>query len=355
MVLGLAVLAKGPVAVVLTGLTLLIFAALRRDPVTPRLRLRPLQGLLITASVSLPWYAAELLVEGQPFWDSFFGYHNLQRFTSVVNDHLQPWWFFGPVMLVAALPFTPLLLIGLAQGLRGRPEPSDSLQQFSSSWLLAVLLLFTTAATKLPSYWLPATPAAALLIALIAARPGWPVRAAWLSTAALTLLLAAGFWSSPLWVPLISDPEMPTLAPDLLASGFVLRAAGWFTVAGLIGVLLHRRDALVALLAMQGALVLFHITALVPIAELADQLRQRPVRQAADQMNLSRREREPLAMVGAMKPSLHFYTGRVILFEGRSEGAPVNLADRLSRRAPARLAGASSGFTAGFRHPASGD
>ena len=47
-VLGLAVLAKGPVAVVLTGLTLLIFAALRRDPVTPWLRLRPLQGLLIS-------------------------------------------------------------------------------------------------------------------------------------------------------------------------------------------------------------------------------------------------------------------------------------------------------------------
>ena len=94
-VLGLAVLAKGPVAVVLTGLTLLIFAVLRRDLVTPWQRLRPLQGLLITASVSLPWYAAELLVEGQPFWDSFFGYHNLQRFTSVVNDHLQPWWFFG--------------------------------------------------------------------------------------------------------------------------------------------------------------------------------------------------------------------------------------------------------------------
>ena len=47
-------------------------------------------------------------------------------------------------------------------------------------------------------------------------------------------------------------------------------------------------------------------------------------------MSQSRKEREPLAMVGAMKPSLHFYTGRVILFEGRSDGALVNLADRLS-------------------------
>merc|ERR1712185_487988 len=234
-VLGLAVLAKGPVAVVLTGLTLLIFAALRRDPVTPWQRLRPLQGLLITASVGLPWYAVELLVEGQPFWDSFFGYHNLQRFTSVVNDHLQPWWFFGPVMLVAAMPFSPLLLLGLARIPRQRTSPDKSLHQFAGCWLLAVLLLFTTAATKLPSYWLPATPAAALLICFALGRRDRWLALAWASSLALLALLAVGFWCAPLWVPLINDPEMPTLATDLLASGLVWRAAGWFTLAVLLG------------------------------------------------------------------------------------------------------------------------
>ena len=69
-----------------------MFGALRRDLVQLWRRL-PAAGLLVTALISLPWYALELLVEGQPFWDSFFGYHNFQRFTSVVNDHLQPWWF----------------------------------------------------------------------------------------------------------------------------------------------------------------------------------------------------------------------------------------------------------------------
>ena len=34
-------------------------------------------------------------------------------------------------------------------------------------------------------------------------------------------------------------------------------------------------------------------------------------------------------MVGAMKPSIHFYTNQVIIFEGRSENALVNVADRL--------------------------
>merc|ERR1712167_508177 len=34
-------------------------------------------------------------------------------------------------------------------------------------------------------------------------------------------------------------------------------------------------------------------------------------------------------MVGAMKPSLHFYTNKIIVFEGRSKSAFVNISDRL--------------------------
>ena len=329
-VLGLAVLAKGPVAVVLSGLTLLAFGLLRHELGLLWTRLRPLPGLLITALISLPWYAAELLVEGQPFWDSFFGYHNLQRFTSVVNNHLQPWWYFLPLMLIAALPFTAFLLLGLAQIRRAGSNPQQSLQQFAACWLVAVLLLFTTAATKLPSYWLPATPAAALLIALSVRRRSPGVAIASGVTVGLIALLSLGFWLSGQWIPLIEDPEMPTLVNDLLASGLVLRAAGWFSVAGLLGVLLLRRSPIQRVIAMQLPLVLFHLTALIPIAELADQLRQRPVRDVAEQMLQQRRPDEALAMVGVMKPSLHFYTSTVILFEGRSDGALVNLADRLT-------------------------
>ena len=328
-VLGFAVLAKGPVAVVLSGITLLAFGLLCRELGLLWTRLRPLPGLFITAAISLPWYAAELLVEGQPFWDSFFGYHNLQRFTSVVNNHLQPWWYFIPLMLIAALPFTPLLLLGLMQCRSGGSIPKHSLQQFAACWLFAVLLLFTTAATKLPSYWLPATPAAALLIALSVRRRSRGVTIASAGTVLLIGGLSLGFWMSGQWIPLIDDPEMPTLAADLSSSGLVLRAAGWFTVAALVGGLMLRWSPVQRLVAMQLPLVLFHVTALVPIAELADRLRQRPVRDVAAQIIDQQRPDEPVAMVGVMKPSLHFYTNQVVLFEGRSDGALVNLADRL--------------------------
>ena len=331
-VLGFAVLVKGPVAVVLSGLALLLFSALRRDLQTPWRRLRPLPGLLITALISLPWYALELWVEGQAFWDSFFGYHNLQRFTSVVNDHLQPWWFFGPVMVVAALPFTPFLILGLARVPRWRVPPEHSLQQFAACWLVAVLLLFTAAATKLPSYWLPATPAAALLMALATTRRDRWQLWAWAASTGLVACLAIIFWLSPVWVGWIRDPEMPSLAPDLLGSGLVWRAALWFSFAAVLSsvVLIQRKSAAIGLLTMQIPLLLFHVSALIPIAELADQLRQVPVRQVAEQMEKQHLPGEPFAMVGAMKPSLHFHTGKVIVFEGRSDRALVNLADRLA-------------------------
>jgi len=346
-VLGLAVLTKGPVAVLLLGLTLLLFGWSQGDLAGLWRRLRPLPGLAISALVALPWYGAALLVQGEPFWRSFFGYHNLQRFTRVVNNHQAPWWFFLVVLVVASLPASPLLLLGLARGL-GRLQlawrpcapvaPQRSLRRFAACWLLAVLLFFTVAATKLPSYWLPATPAAALLVALAAQdqldRAG---RWAWRLTLALTAVLAGGFLAAALWVPLIHDPEMPTLAVELLAGRVLPLGGGLYALALLLGLLLTRRGPR-TLLTLQLPLVAFVPLVLLPVWNLGDRLRGLPVRQMAALVNRQARPGESLAMVGILKPSLHYYTRRVVTYEGASAFGPINLADRLSteRRAGQR-------------------
>jgi len=363
LLLGLAVLTKGPVALVLVGLTLALFAWWQGEPKLLMRLWRPLPGLVITAAVALPWYGAELLVEGEPFWQSFFGYHNLQRFTSVVNHHLQPWWFFGPMLVVASLPFTPLLLVGLAQALaRGRRQPARaSLGPFAACWLLVVFGFFTLAATKLPSYWLPATPAAGVLIALAAqdlvawrdpARPGaclWRGRLVGLTTLALTAVLCGGLLFSAHWIPLIQDPEMPTLPAEMLASGLVVRAGLCFGLALAVALALawsRWRPAWLA--AMQLPLVLFGVAALEPLIGLGDRVRQLPVRQIAAEVVRLRRPGEPLAMVGTLKPSLHYYTRQVVIFEGLRGYGLVNLADRLQRewRQGQRPSAAIAGSTA---------
>jgi 4-amino-4-deoxy-L-arabinose transferase-like glycosyltransferase len=341
LVLALAVLTKGPVAVVLFALCLGLFAWLQADRQALAARLRPRAGLTVTVLLALPWYGLALVREGAPFWNSFFGYHNLQRFTSVVNHHLQPWWYFLPVLLVAALPLTPLLLVGLTRAigplrpalLPARPQPaSASLGRFAACWLVAVLLFFTAAATKLPSYWLPAIPAAAVLIAL-AARLERGDRAGGVAcslTLLLTLLLGLVFLAAPAWVPLIQDPELPTLPAELLASGRLPVAAVCFLLAGLLGLVSSVRGRRgVWLLALQWPLVAFVPLALLPSWSLGDRLRGAPVRQMAEASRLALRPGESLAMVGILKPSLHYYSRRVVIYEGNEPRGLVNLADRL--------------------------
>ena len=443
LLLGLAVLCKGPVAVVLSGLTLLLFNALQGEGQALWRRLRLRDGLGLTALVSLPWYLLALLRDGQPFWDSFFGYHNLQRFSTVVNQHLQPWWFFLPLLLLAAVPVSPLLLLALVRAIgplqipvvlaavregsredpaagelssaqatpqtsapteraagqaadraagRGRRRPlaaarhwpgriraarlgldrwsaEQSLARFAACWLLAVLLFFTAAATKLPSYWLPATPAAALLVALIAqvpwgeqpsgrrqrqraaaaspAAPSEPAptavappgprpdpvdraaRIAWGLSLLLAVAVALALALGPLWLTLIQDPELPTLRAELLASGLLSRGCWFWGLAVVLGWLARARPAPLRLLALQLPLIVMVPAVLLPAWTLGDRLRSLPVRQMAAAVQQQAAADEPVAMIGILKPSLHFYSHKVVIYEHGGPDGLVNLADRL--------------------------
>ena len=71
--LGLAVLTKGPVALVLMGFALGLFGLQQRNFGQLLQRVKPIQGLSLTALITLPWYLVELIVEGNPVWDRFFG------------------------------------------------------------------------------------------------------------------------------------------------------------------------------------------------------------------------------------------------------------------------------------------
>jgi 4-amino-4-deoxy-L-arabinose transferase-like glycosyltransferase len=343
--LALAVLAKGPVAIVLFFLTFGLFWLLGADADRLRRRLRPLMGLTLTLVLAAPWFALALLREGKPYWDSFFGYHNLQRFSRVVNNHHQGPWYFFVVLVLASLPFTPLLLLSLRRVLVEARTPLAgplSLGRFASAWFLAVLLFFSLSATKLPSYWLVATPAAALLVALapsIARQPGFGVgqepqsqgglRWAMAASAALLVLVSAALALAPQWLPLINDPTLPGLAAAVghrpwLNLGAAITLAAALLLSGLAS---NRPTA--RLLQSQAALLLLVPLVLLPVWQIGDQLRGAPIRQLAAVARAERSASEPLAMVGLIKPSLHFYSQSTVLFEGRSPHALVNLADRL--------------------------
>ena len=165
--LGLAALAKGPVALLLAAAIVGLFAAVRRDY---KLLWRTLwvPGIVIFLMVTLPWYIA-VQVKNPDFFHIFIVEHNLARFGTNLYHHKQPFWYFIPVTLLALVPWAVLACVSLARDIRRwRADQGNSAHDLSSFllvWLLVPVIFFSASESKLPGYILPAVPAGALLVA----------------------------------------------------------------------------------------------------------------------------------------------------------------------------------------------
>jgi 4-amino-4-deoxy-L-arabinose transferase-like glycosyltransferase len=212
--LGLAVLAKGPVAVVLAAPVAVAWRSFR-----DLLRVRAMVPFLL---VALPWYVLCYLRNGAPFLNEFFWVHNFQRFTTASLQHPQPWWYFIPVLALLLLPWTvlaPLAAIGA--------KPLDRRRLYLLLWTLWPLVFFSISINKLPGYILPLLPALAALVALGLSemRNGAP----WLAITAL--LLVAYPIAAPLLAVAIgsglSRAPRPAFQPVWLAP-VAVAALVWF-------------------------------------------------------------------------------------------------------------------------------
>ena len=197
---GLAVLAKGPVGVVLPTAVIGLFLLWNR-----RLRIminvRFLLCFQAFCLVALPWYILVGMETRGDFLRGFFLQHNLRRALNTMESHggsalyyplvliagFVPWSMFLPMAFwyggwsIIAKPwsrFTGAWSRAVDQGWRiedagSRIENSDSSLDPQSSiigyrflfcWIGVYLLFFTVAATKLPNYILPIAVPTALLI-----------------------------------------------------------------------------------------------------------------------------------------------------------------------------------------------
>jgi 4-amino-4-deoxy-L-arabinose transferase-like glycosyltransferase len=166
--MGLAVLAKGPVAPFLAGVVIVLFAAAARNA---RIVLRTLwiPGVLLFFLVALPWYVA--IQSRQPeFFHVFILEHNLARFGSNLYQHEQPFWYFLPVALLALVPWSVFVIASFYEIARAwwpertrLFESGDALNFFLFLWLVVPILFFSLSHSKLPGYILPAVAAGPLL------------------------------------------------------------------------------------------------------------------------------------------------------------------------------------------------
>jgi len=184
---GLGFLTKGPISEVLLFPPLVAFAWLTQST----LRIGWRQCLLFAAiviGVNLPWYIA-IYVKQPEFLKHFFWEHNIMRFVKPF-DHLEPVWYYVPILLLGFLPGVVFLVPYLVGMLRGHKEAMEARSPAGGFWLLAGLwcvAFFSFSGSKLPTYILPAFPPLCLALGEFIARTKWDTRT---STRAVMLAFA---------------------------------------------------------------------------------------------------------------------------------------------------------------------
>jgi 4-amino-4-deoxy-L-arabinose transferase-like glycosyltransferase len=163
--LGYAMLAKGPAAIILSGGAVVCWAAYtKRWKHTLRL-LHPV-AIAVFCVVALPWYVL-CAMRNPDFLRVFILEHNFKRFLTPEFQHIQPFWYYAGILLIALLPWTPALLWAIVTGTRSllRGARLSAMSCFLLSWASFCLVFFTISRSKLPGYILPAIPAIGLLLA----------------------------------------------------------------------------------------------------------------------------------------------------------------------------------------------
>ncbi|NNM80152.1 MAG: glycosyltransferase family 39 protein [Gallionella sp.] len=162
--MALAVLSKGLMGLILPGTAVLIYCALQRD-LTVLKRMHWLPGLAIFLLIVAPWFY--LVMKANPeFFGRFFIYEHYTRFTTKDLGRYQPWYYFVPILLSGALPWTVLMFDSVLRAWRGgeRAAKTFSPERFLLIWAVFIYLFFSVSGSKLPSYLLPMFPALALLM-----------------------------------------------------------------------------------------------------------------------------------------------------------------------------------------------
>lgn len=161
---GMGLLTKGPVAFALVAAPALLYPFFDRRCARAGMGLWLLYGA-VAGAVALPWFVL-VAIRDPSFLSYFFWTHHVRRFLDPI-DHLQPAWYYLPIVLLGMLPWT-LLLPSIVLYLAGRGRPGQTRRPAALGFFLLAglwsLAFFSASGCKRPSYILPAMPPLALAL-----------------------------------------------------------------------------------------------------------------------------------------------------------------------------------------------
>ena len=174
---GVATLAKGPVAPVMALVIILCFVGLRREWSLLR-RTIWIPGFVLYFAMVLPWYIA-VQRRNPDFLRIFFLEHNLERFATNRYMHQQPFWYYIPITVLALMPWTVISMRALwdaivqsvaewrarfaKQHYVGHSRWGDAFPEFLVLWTIFPIIVFSFSHSKLPGYILPSVPPLTIL------------------------------------------------------------------------------------------------------------------------------------------------------------------------------------------------
>jgi 4-amino-4-deoxy-L-arabinose transferase-like glycosyltransferase len=302
---GLGCLMKGPIAIVVPALAIVVPWWLERRTLEVRWSYVAAAATL-AAAVAMPWYAAMIVRHGMPYVESFLIGDNLERFTTTRFNETRPVWFYLPVIAGGLMPWSAFGVAAAVAGLwalaRRQWRPSrDDIRLLS--WAVVPTLFFMASVGQQPRYVLPVLPPLAILTAraigerIAAARAGQRTpaltAATWI-TAILFVLLAALLYRL--------QPLLEETPAALLAFSAVVIAAGGTALA-----IIALRQAWTALPLASAAAA----TALLLGLQFCVLAPGRPaaVERMAAFVTAHRTAGEPLGSLHAFTRNLIFYTG----------------------------------------------
>ena len=156
----LATLAKGPVALALPGLCLLIWMISEKKWRT-FFTWHLLPALVLLLAITLPWYIAVHNATNGAWTRGFFIEHNLNRFSDPQEGHGGSFLLTILFVLIGLLPF--MSFIGEAIRKRKIVFQND-LVRFCGVVVIVFVIFFSISKTKLPNYAMPCYPFAAVIL-----------------------------------------------------------------------------------------------------------------------------------------------------------------------------------------------
>ena len=161
---GLGVLTKGPVAALIPILVFVTYLAVHRELARLREMMIP-AGTLLALAIVVPWYAALYAEHGWTHIRDFFIGENFGRFTGTVDPQSRGLFFYLPVLISDALPWSLCLPAIVTTWWRERRtgDQSRRLRTLLLLWIGIIVVVFSFSQSKQDLYIFPVVAAIAAL------------------------------------------------------------------------------------------------------------------------------------------------------------------------------------------------